>query len=312
MIDPQIPLAIAPIFLLIVLGFGLWRISFPSGDFWQFNNKLVYFVLLPALLFAKISTINFSQVSFVSETVMLYSGFGSAVLFALYLSRQRGYDGPATSSILQGGSRHNSFLALAIAERLLGSAGLAQAALYAAMLIPVTNIVVVSLMVVLVQKAEPRGVVRAILRDLGRNPLLLAVILGLVTNSFDITPIPVLNDMADLLGKAALPMMLVGVGASIRVRQLGEIGLPVIASIFGKMVLFPLVIVVAATALGVSELAMMVAVVYGAVPTAVSGYALAQQMGGDTHLMSSMITVQTALSFFTLPLTISLAQYFWG
>ena len=49
-------LSIVPIFLLIVLGHGLRRGGIPSFEFWNMNDKLVYWVLMPALLFSKIST----------------------------------------------------------------------------------------------------------------------------------------------------------------------------------------------------------------------------------------------------------------
>ena len=44
-------LSIAPIFLLIVLGHLLRRGGIPSFDFWNLNDKLVYWVLFPSLLF---------------------------------------------------------------------------------------------------------------------------------------------------------------------------------------------------------------------------------------------------------------------
>jgi predicted permease len=51
-------------------------------------------------------------------------------------------------------------------------------------------------------------------------------------------------------------------------------------------------------------MAVTVAGLFGAVPTAASGYTLARAMGGDAPLMATIITVQTALAFITLPLTV--------
>ena len=50
-----IALSIAPIFLLIVTGYGLRRGGIPSEEFWLLNDRLVYFVLMPALFFVRIS-----------------------------------------------------------------------------------------------------------------------------------------------------------------------------------------------------------------------------------------------------------------
>jgi predicted permease len=163
-------------------------------------------------LFSKTSTIVLSGDEFLSNAIVIYGGFGSAVVFALLVGKIFQFSGPTLSSVLQGAARHNAFIALAVAERLFGSQGLAQAALVTAMLIPITNIVVVTLMVVVTQSSEQKGVVRAVLRDLARNPLLIAVLLGVGMNILGITPLPVVNDLTDILGRAALPIMLVAVG----------------------------------------------------------------------------------------------------
>jgi len=153
------------------------------------------------------------------------------------------------------------------------------------------------------------AVLRAVLRDLARNPLLIAVLLGIATNVLNIAPIPVLSDMAKILGAAALPIMLLCVGANIRIRAMTSAGLPVALSVVGKMVVFPAMILVAAQFVDLSDAALLVLILYGAVPTAASAYTLARQMGGDAPVMATIITLQTALSFVTLPITVALVQW---
>lgn len=303
-------LSIAPIFLLLVLGYALRRGGIPSVEFWNLNDRLVYWILFPALLFSNTSTFDLSGDLLSAFAVAIYCGFGGAVIFALLSSRLFHLDGPTASSVLQGSARHNSFIALAVAERLIGLDGLALATLVTALLIPVTNITVVTLMVTMIRGDGGRvAVVRAVLRDLARNPLLIAVGLGIATNLLGIAPIPVVNDMAKILGAAALPIMLLCVGANIRVRAMTSAGLPVVLSVVGKMVVFPAMILVAAQFVDLSDAALLVLILYGAVPTAASAYTLARQMGGDAPVMATIITLQTVLSFVTLPITVSLVQW---
>ena len=47
-------------------------------------------------------------------------------------------------------------------------------------------------------------------------------------------------------------------------------------------------------------------------PTASSAYTLARQLGGDAPLMAAIVTVQTAIAFVTLPLTMAVAQQIIG
>lgn len=306
-------LSIAPIFLLLILGYLLRRNGIPSIEFWNLNDRLVYWVLFPALLFTNTSTFNLSGDLLSSFAAAIYAGFGGAVLFALISSRMAKLSGPTASSVLQGAARHNSFIALAVAERLIGAEGLALASLVTALLIPVTNITVVTSMVMMIHGGgAPRAVIGAVLRDLARNPLLIAVFLGIAANSLGATSIPIVHDMTRILGAAALPIMLLCVGANIRLRAMSSAGLPVALSVIGKLVVFPALILAAAQCVDLPQTALLVLIFYGAAPTAASAYTLARQMGGDAPAMATIITLQTMLSFVTLPLTVLLVQRLQG
>ncbi len=301
-------LSIAPIFALIVLGHLLWRKGIPSVEFWNLNDKLVYWVLFPALLFFKTSTIELSGALIGSYAIVIPGGFACAVVFSLVTARLAKLDHAVTSSVLQGSARHNAFIALAMAERLFGNQGLSLATLIAAILIPVTNIVVVSLMAAILQGRKQRNIVRAILRDLIRNPILVSVLIGLSVNLAQVGEIPVVHDITEILGGAALPVVLLCIGANIRLRAMAGAATPMLLAFTGKMLVFPGVILILARALGLAELATLVAVLVGAIPTAASSYALARQMGGDSALMAAIITTQTGLAFVTIPVTVTLVQ----
>lgn len=310
-------LSIAPIFVLIVLGHVLRRGGIPSIEFWNLNDKLVYWVLFPSLLFYKTSTITLSSEVVGGYAVVILGGFAAAVVFALLSGRLLGLPGPTATSVLQGAARHNTFIALAAAERLFGPDGLAMAAVATALLIPVTNITVVSLMVAMLRKpgaGGPTGIglIRAILRDLMRNPLLVSVAAGVAVNFADIGQVPVLHDVTRILGQAALPVVLLCVGANIRVREMTAAIGPAVLSVVGKMVVFPAALVGLALWMQLPTQAALVAGLFGAVPTAASGYTLARQMGGDAPLMATIITAQTALSFLTLPATVLILGWLAG
>lgn len=305
-------IAIAPIFLVIALGHGLRRGGIPSVEFWNLNDRLVYWVLMPALLFGKISTTTIESSLVGAYAVVILGGFAAAVAFALLAARLAGLAPPVATSVLQGAARHNTFVALAVAGRLMGEEGLALAALGTALLIPTTNITVVALMTVMLREAGAGSATRAILADLARNPLLIAVLAGLAFNLAGLAPVPVLHDVAFLLGGAALPIVLLCVGANIRVRAMAASALPTALSIAGKMAVFPTVILVLARVMGLGPRETLVAFLFGAVPTAASGYTFARQMGGDAPLMAAIITIQTALAFLTLPAMVALVRWLVG
>ncbi|MGH1540281.1 MAG: AEC family transporter [Arenicella sp.] len=306
-------LAVAPIFLLIVLGYGLRRGSVPSLEFWNLNDKLVYWVLLPALLFYKTSRLDISLEMLGNFSVVIYSGFFSAVILSMLLGKLLGFSSPAITSILQGSARHNTFIALAIAESLFGTQGLSMAALGSALLIPMTNVVVITLMVwQLHSDSKLSAIVAATLKDLARNPLILAVSLGLTFNYLGFKEVPILHEMTRILGGAALPVVLMCVGANIRVRAMAASWVPVMISSCIKMLLFPLIIVTVSVAIGLDTMQTTIAVLFGAAPTGANSYTLARQMGGDAPLMAAIVTIQTALAVISLPVTIELVRGFLG
>lgn len=304
----NILLAIAPIFVLIVLGYGLRRGNIPSLEFWNLNDRLVYWVLFPAMLFYKMSSTVFSTQLVGSYALVMVGGLLCAVLYALICARISGFDPAVSSSVLQGATRHNAFIALAICDVLFGPEGLALASLVTAILIPATNISVVSLMVMMLRQPTKGHVLFAILKDLARNPLILAVLLGVASNTAGFGEIPVLHRVCELLGGAALPVVLMCVGANIRVRAMAAATVPTLLAIVGKMVVFPAALMGLCLLLDLSEMQTMVALVFGCVPTAANSYTLARQMGGDAPLMAAIVTLQTGLSFVTLPLFIVAAQ----
>ncbi len=306
-----IALSIAPIFLLIVTGYVLRRGGIPSEEFWTLNDRLVYFVLMPALFFVRISQADLSDPNLLPYAATLYAGFFAAIGFGTAVAVMLRFAAPQATSILQGAGRFNTFIALAVAEALYGLPALHLAVLGAALLVPVVNLTVVGLFSILMPRPG-HPVLLGAAKNLATNPLILSILAAAVVNRLGWAPIPVVQDTLAILGQAALPIMLLCVGASLKLRGLKADAGAMALSALGKLVVFPLVILAVALALGLPPLAAQVALIYGALPTGVAAYTLARQLGGDAPLMATMITVQTLLAFAVIPLWLSLGARLFG
>lgn len=293
-------LAIAPVFALILMGYGLRRGGIPSTEFWNLNDRLVYWVLMPALFFAKISEADLSG-GLGDYAMLLYAGFFTAILCGWLLGR--GIAAPQASSLLQGSARFNTFIGLAIAEAVFGATGLQVAVLGSALLVPVVNVTVVTLMT-----RQLGGGGRSILRGLATNPLILSILAGVLFNLVGLNEVPVLHEIARILGNAALPIMLLCVGANLKLRGLKGSVRIIGFSMIGKFLINPAAVILAALVLGADPLTFQVALIFAALPTGVASYTLAREMRGDAGLMAAIITTQTLLSFVTLPLTLLIGQ----
>ncbi|MBT4890391.1 MAG: AEC family transporter, partial [Rhodospirillales bacterium] len=221
-------------------------------------------------------------------------------------SKVAGFDNPVITSVIQGGARHNAFIAIAIIERLYGGDGLTLALLASAALIPTTNLMVVSTMSIMLQDNREGSLFLNLVKDLSRNPLLLSVGLGIAFNLLGVGKIPVIHDMTQLLGQAALPIVLLCVGANLRIKVMKMSALPFIISAVGKFLFFPAGVFVVLTAFNITGEAWAVAMIYSMVPTASAGYTLARQMGGDAPLMASIVTLHTLFGMLLMPVVIAL------
>ncbi len=300
-------------FALIVLGHAIRRTVVEQPDFWAGADRLAYWVLLPSLLYSKISTMQLSSEFIGPYATVIVGGFVAAFVFAVVASRLLGFAGPVASSVVQGASRHNTFIALAVTERLFGPVGQASAYLASSILIPVTNVAVVVAIVLLHQSQSTQpSLGRAIVRDIVRNPLLIAVGAGLVVNALGVGKIGVLHDMTDLLGRAALPLVLLSIGAGIKLDGVGDKLAPIAVATVGKMAVFPLAIYLLAMWQGLGPVPAGVALIYGSCATATSSYALARQMGGDAPLAATIVALQTLMSFATIPVAVEIARASFG
>lgn len=300
--------AVAPIFGLLVIGQVLFRLSVFATAFWETSARLVYWVLLPGLLFSKLGTAQFEGSLVLPFAAALIGGFVTVVAYVGLTGRIIGLGRPAISSVLQGAARHNIFIALALAEQMFGAEGLALASLAASILVLVTNLTITPIMVGLAHEAGEAGVGRVILHDLYRNPILIAVFAGLGVNLLNVPYLQTVFDLARLMGNAALPLMLLCVGASLRFASLDVSPGAVLLATFGKIVVFPVVVVVIALSIGLTQMQTTVVMIFAAVPTAASSQALASELGGEVSLMVNVVTLQTFLAFVSLPITFLLLQ----
>lgn len=298
--------AIIPIFALIVLGYILKRNGIPSLEFWSLNDKLVYWVLFPALLFYQTSTSDIEPGFAGLFLGAIVGAFLLTSISAFAVARGLQFPAPVITSVMQGSARHNTFIALAISQALYGQEGVALAALATAVLVPPTNVIMVSAMVLLHPNKRDKALLPSLLHELARNPLIVSVVVGVSVNAIYGGHIPVVHETTSLLGKAALPIVLLAIGAHLTVERFRAALSPIMVSAIGKVLLFPSFAVFLASQLGINGTALMIVALYACVPTASSAFTLSRQMGGDEKLMASIITLQTLFSLITVPVTLSL------
>ncbi len=228
--------ALLPVFLLIVMGFGLRRYLMKEDAHWIGLERLVYFVLLPALLIETLSRANLSSVPIggVGGALLLAVLIVSALCLALrpFLATTLGVDGPAFTSLFQSATRWQTFAALAIANNLYGDVGVALASVAMVAMIPILNVMCVA---VLARYARPQRLAwPQMLLTIAQNPLIWACVIGLALNLTRL-PVPgVAHDLADALGRSTLAIGLLVVGAGLQIGELIRPGVVAWLAVFSE------------------------------------------------------------------------------
>ncbi|GFO68208.1 transporter [Geomonas limicola] len=295
--------ALTPVLALILLGFLIKRSEFVPSSFWPSAEKLTYYLLMPATLIHSLAGKEIGASPWFNILLTVWgAALASVVFVGLGWLTHRRMGGPVFTSLFQGGVRFNTFVALALAENLFGKEGLFLASLGAGFMIMIVNVLTVTAFSVAVGSGGLD--VRRVARDLFRNPLIWGCVLGIGLNVSGLKLPAPLDGSLVLLGKAAFPVGLLAVGAAYQAGNIARHWQPIAASCGIQFVCKPVVAWWLATATGLSGIAAGVAVLIFSVPTAPTAYILSRQMGGDHDSMAVIITVQTCLSFLTLPLTL--------
>ncbi|MFC5730596.1 MULTISPECIES: AEC family transporter [Nocardioides] len=297
--------AIVPVALLISLGWVLRRREILGGRaFWDQLEHLTYVVLAPALFVSSIARADLAVVDPVPMGGVLLGSTLLVTAALLGLRRNLSMDGPAFTSVVQGGVRLNTYVGLIVAGSLHGTPGIAIFALATAILVPAVNVICVA---VLVRHGSQGIRLRTLPRQLATNPLILGCMAGLGINLGGLGVPPALLDTAAILGHAALATGMLCVGAALTWQSHPLAGRALAVSTTVKLVALPLVAAALCHLVGVTGAAATVVILIQGLPTAASAYVLARRMGGDASLMSTITAGQTAAALVTLPLILQLA-----
>ena len=301
-------LGIAPVFVLIAIGYGLRKSGFLPDATWRPIEKLSINLLYPGFL---IPAIWHADLSGPSAGAAGGAAVVSVIVIAALALMAKPFltlDGPAYTSVFQGVIRWNSFVFLPVVQSLFDARGLAVAAVMIACIIPVTNIACVA--VLARWGADQRGVSPlALMKAMLRNPILMACIIGLALNFAGVPGFPVLDRILELLGDAALPMGLIVAGAGLSFAEVMRRRTTVLAVSVVKLLVMPFLMWGVCRLMGGDQLAQSLALLCGATPGAAASYMLARQMGGDAPLMAGVIALTTVGGAITMPVLLMLFHF---
>jgi predicted permease len=287
-------LLLLPDFTLILLGFALRRGMSLGDHFWAGVERLVYFILFPALL---VNAILKTPLDLAAATPLLAAAIGAMAvgMIVSWLARPLfGLTPMVFASVFQCGYRFNSYIGLAAAGLLFGTPGIAALGLIIGIAVPFANL---SSVWMLARHGES-----GVWREIAKNPLIWATLAGLLLNLGGFEPPRPLGIFLGRLADASIALGLLAVGAALRLQgQSGILGASIYLSLV-KLLVVPLAAVLIGQWFGLTGVYFGVAVLFASLPTASSAYILAMRMGGDGRSVAWIISATTLASMVTMPL----------
>jgi predicted permease len=294
---------LAPDFSLILLGFLLCRYTALNRAVWEQAEKLVFFVFFPVLLFHSIvkSPLDLSATSGLIMGGLTLAASGIALTYVLPYLPWLGarLDRREHAACAQIGFRFNSFIALAMAERLAGPEGLLLIAVLIGVCVPIFNMAAIWPMA--------RHSQTNFGRELLRNPFIIATVSGLLSNLLGFHIPNWLEPSVSRIGAGSLALGLMAAGAGMRLGSMKEAKALSVAVLLIKHMLLPLVALFLSHALDLSKAQTLVLLAFSALPTAPTAYVLAARMGYNGPLVAGLVTLSTLLGLLSLPFAIALS-----
>ncbi|MEL6569109.1 MAG: AEC family transporter [Pseudomonadota bacterium] len=296
--------AIIPIMVILLLGKVIASTKILSDEGWRGLESITYYVLFPALIVSKLAVADFTQVDWRMPAVLIGAQLVLAIV-SIALGKALNQPRDRIGVFVQSGVRWNTFIALAIAQDLMGATGLALVAAAAAAMIPTANTLSI---LGLLRFSSVETDSTHLLRQILVNPLIIACAVGLAINQIGIELHQSVLDVLNILAEATITVGLLATGSHIILK---ESSAPM-SVVFGWSLLrvfgLPLAAGALAIALSMPPSILLVVLVATAVPTASNGAILARQLGGDARLAANLIACQTVFALVSVTAVLWVAE----
>jgi len=293
-----------PDFSLILIGYLVCRFTPLNRPVWTQVEQLVYFLFFPVLLFQSILK---SPLDIGTAGNLVGAGWalglgGIALAYSVpyWPGLQGHFAARQHAASAQVAFRFNSFIGLALADKLAGAPGVAVMALLIGVIVPLMNVGAVWPMA--------RHGQRGFVRELVRNPLIIATASGLIANLAGLRIPDWLEPSVSRIGGASLALGLMAAGAGMQLGALNHAKLLGVALLSIKHLLMPLLALGLTQAFGLNPVQTTILLMFSALPTASSCYVLAARMGYDGAYVAALVTVSTLLGMLSLPLALGMLR----
>ncbi len=294
--------ATLPIFIMMMLGYFLRRIGLVTQKFADAANTFVFKICLPLVLFDDLYQMDIAAAWDGGFVAFCAAATLGSIALCWLVSRAFGKQ-PWRGEFIQASYRSGAaFLGIAFLLSIYGEAGAAPLMVIGA--VPIYNVSAVVILELMRPGKVDRGVspelVRSTIRGIVTNPIILGIVAGVAWSLLRIPMPQVLGTAVADVGGIATPLGLIALGASFSFRRAFAVGTPSIVASAIKLVGLELVFLPMALAAGYTGQKLVAVMMMLGLPSTVSGYVMARNMGYEGAVNSSVVMLTTLLSSVTI------------
>ncbi|AYD03275.1 AEC family transporter [Neorhizobium sp. NCHU2750] len=293
---------VLPVFILIFLGWLIAKSGVLKAETGDALGEFVFKIAVPMLIFDTLATADFQGVS----PFRLWTAYfiGVAITWAIgdFIAK-RIFRRDAKIAVIAGMSgsfANNVFIGLPLVSHIVGEDGLVALSILLAIHLPIMMIVGTILMEGAAAKVDGTAArsVAAVLKQVGsnlaRNPLVIALVLGLIVNISGLSMPGPLRMVIDQIAASASPAALISIGMALtRYSVKGDLNLSASAAVL-KLFLLPACVFLSGRMLDLRPDWTAALVLTASVPTGINAWLIAQRFRSGQSLAASVISITTA------------------
>lgn len=297
---------IFPIFFVIFAGYLAKQKGYLDEHFVSTSTWIVFYVALPLKLFSDIRS---AHIETLPTTYVAYILLGIFLIFFATWIAARPFipDRKKLSAFVHCSFRSNFvYVGYPILESLYGKPSPEHMIVITVFGLPLYNILAIVILTLYSESEDKKLHPGKILLKILKNPMIIAIFIGVLFNILQIPVYTGLNKGISLLAALCTPLSLLLIGASLNFESVTRDLALVFASATIRTILTPLILIPVGIAIGLSAVELGIAYVFWATPCAINCFIYTKEMGGDSELASKIITTSFLFAIVTYPIGIGL------
>ncbi len=301
---------VSPIFLIVILGWVLRKIGVIQEEFIRQSTKFVFNVTLPVLIFLKLATVDFSTIFDSKIIILVYSCIFIVFFLSWLLAKIFITKGNGRGVFIQGGFRPNNvIIGLALIMNIFGEDAVSRTVMILTFLVPLDNILSVIALTISDRQNKRSKALTEMIKSIALNPVIIAAIVAIIISLLRV-PIPrVLISTGNYVAAITLPLALIGVGGTLRIKYLRQTSFITLGASIVKLLVAPIVATIIGVSIGYTGTDLGIIFILFACPTAIVSYILAEAMTTHGEIAGNIVLTTTLASSIIIPIGLMLLTY---